>query len=85
MNEKIQIFQTDTGELQVRLDVQQDTVWLTQAQMVELFSTSKANISEHVKYILRRLNWKNRQLFGNSEQFKPKVLEKLPEISSLIT
>jgi len=29
----------------------EDTVWLTQAQMIELFQTSKANISEHIKHI----------------------------------
>lgn len=37
----------------IKLDVQveDDTVWLTQAQMVELFSSSKSNISEHLKSI----------------------------------
>jgi hypothetical protein len=28
-----------------------ETVWLTQAQMVELFQSSKANVSEHIKHI----------------------------------
>ena len=28
-----------------------DTVWLTQAQMVELFQSSKANISEHIMHV----------------------------------
>jgi hypothetical protein len=51
MTEPLQIYQTETGELQVRLDLQQDTVWLTQAQMVELFASSKANISEHIKHV----------------------------------
>jgi len=31
----------------------QDTVWLTQAQIVALFESSKANISEHIKHIYR--------------------------------
>jgi hypothetical protein len=37
----------------VRLEVvlDEDTVWLTQAQMVELFQSSKANVSEHIKHI----------------------------------
>ena len=51
MTGPLQIYQTETGELQVRLDLQQDTVWLTQAQMVELFASSKANISEHIKHV----------------------------------
>jgi hypothetical protein len=53
MTEQIQIFQTDTGELQVRLDVQQDTVWLTQAQMAELFDTTPENVLMHLKNIYK--------------------------------
>lgn len=49
---EIIIYQTDDGltRLDVRLDG--DTVWLTQAQLVELFQSSKANVSEHIKNIL---------------------------------
>ena len=39
----------ETLALDVR--VEDETVWLTQAQIVELFSSSKANISEHLKHI----------------------------------
>jgi hypothetical protein len=47
---EIVIFQPDaTVHLEVLLD--EDTVWLTQAQMVELFQSSKANVSEHIKHI----------------------------------
>jgi hypothetical protein len=39
---------------QAKIDVRFDgeTVWLTQAQLVELFDSSKANISEHIKHII---------------------------------
>lgn len=39
----------DTTRLEVRME--NDTVWLTQAQIIELFQSSKANISEHIKNI----------------------------------
>lgn len=39
----------DSLSLEVKLD--QDTVWLTQAQMVELFGSSKGNVSEHITNI----------------------------------
>lgn len=39
----------DEVKLEVRLE--EETVWLTQAQIVELFQSSKANISEHIKNI----------------------------------
>ena len=39
----------ETVKLDVRIE--DETVWLTQAQIVELFQSSKANISEHIKNI----------------------------------
>lgn len=46
------VYRDDAGR--VRLDVRfdGDTVWLTQAQLVELFDSSKANVSEHVKNVV---------------------------------
>jgi hypothetical protein len=47
---EIILYQPDNAvKLEVRLE--NETVWLTQAQMVELFNSSKANISEHIKNI----------------------------------
>ena len=39
----------DTISLEVRLE--NDTVWLSQAQIVVLFNSTKSNISEHIKHI----------------------------------
>ena len=49
---EIVMYQPDeTIRLEVRMD--EDTVWLTQQQMTELFSTSKQNISLHVNNIFK--------------------------------
>lgn len=48
-NEIILYQPDDTLTLDVR--VEDESVWLTQAQIVELFTSSKANISEHLKNI----------------------------------
>lgn len=49
---EIIIYQPDeTLSLDVR--VESETVWLSQAQIVELFASSKANISEHLSNIFR--------------------------------
>lgn len=50
-NGEIIIYQTDDGETKIDLKVEGETVWLTQAQIVELYKTSKANVSEHIKHI----------------------------------
>lgn len=47
---EIILYQLDEAiKLEVRME--DETVWLTQAQIVELFQSSKANISEHIKNI----------------------------------
>jgi hypothetical protein len=47
---EIILYQPDSS-VQLDVMVENETVWLTQAQMVTLFDSSKANISEHIKNI----------------------------------
>ena len=49
---EIVLYQPDnTTSLEVKLE--QDTVWLSQAQMVELFQTTKQNVSLHINNIFK--------------------------------
>lgn len=48
---QIVIYQSEDGTSELQVSLQDDTVWLTQAQIVEVFNSSKANISEHIKNI----------------------------------
>ena len=48
-NEIILYKPDETLALDVR--VEDESVWLTQAQIVDLFTSSKSNISEHIKHI----------------------------------
>ncbi|MBU0672983.1 MAG: virulence RhuM family protein [Candidatus Margulisbacteria bacterium] len=52
-NEKNQIiiYQANDGTPGIEVRFQGETTWLTQAQFVNLFGSSKANISEHIKHI----------------------------------
>ncbi len=50
-NSEILLYQTEDGQLKIQVRLENETVWLTQADMVELFQTSKSNISEHIKHI----------------------------------
>ena len=47
----ILIFTTEDNLVKIETQLQDESVWLTQAQMVELFQKSKATISEHIKNI----------------------------------
>ena len=48
---EIIIYQTDDGLANINVKIQDETVWLTQQQLVELYQSSKANVSEHIKHI----------------------------------
>ena len=45
------IYETDNNITKVSVRLEEETVWLTQAHLVELFQSSKANVSEHIKHI----------------------------------
>ena len=47
---EIILYQPD-NEVRLEVRLEDETVWLTQAQIVELFQSSKANVSEHIKNI----------------------------------
>lgn len=51
MTNEIIIYQTQDGKTKLNVKIENDTVWLSQAQMMDLFQSSKANISEHISNI----------------------------------
>ena len=51
MNSEILLYQDRDGVIKVDVRLEDETVWLTQAQMCELFQKSKATISEHIKNV----------------------------------
>ena len=53
LNNQIIIYQTEDGQTQVDVRMENETVWLTQAQMVELFQTTKQNVSLHVGNVFK--------------------------------
>ena len=53
MEEKnnIVIYQLEDGKTKIDVKLEDETVWLSQQQMAELFSTSRTNIIEHINNI----------------------------------
>ena len=47
----IVIYQTEDGDTKIDVRFVDDTVWLTQQQMAELFQSSRTNIVEHIRHI----------------------------------
>ena len=50
---KIIIYQTEDGQTQIDVRLESETVWLTQAQMAELFETDRTSIVRHINNIYK--------------------------------
>ena len=69
-NFPILIYQTTDGLTKVNVTLEEDTVWLTQDQMAELFQKAKSTINEHIKNIYadgELIEASTMRKFGNSE------------------
>ena len=51
MNSDILIYQNQEGNIKIDVRLQEETVWLTQSQMGQLFGKDKRTISEHISNI----------------------------------
>ncbi len=52
-NTELLMYQTEDGQTKIEVRMEDETVWLTQAQMAELFQTSKQNVSLHISNIFK--------------------------------
>ena len=53
MTNEIIIYQTENGQTQIDVRMENETVWLTQAQMAELFNTDRTSIVRHINNIYK--------------------------------
>ncbi len=51
MNNQIQIYTSQDGKVSLTVSFEKETVWLTQAQMAELFDKDVRTINEHIRNI----------------------------------
>jgi len=51
IDSQIILYQAPDGQTKIEVKLQDETVWLIQAQMAELFQTTKQNVSLHIKNI----------------------------------
>lgn len=50
---QIEIYRNENGATQINVMLEEDSLWLTQAQMAELFETTPQNITMHLQNIFR--------------------------------
>lgn len=51
--ENLVIFESEDRNVELRVPIEDETVWLTQAQMIELFGRDQSVISRHIRNIFR--------------------------------
>jgi hypothetical protein len=54
LNSEILLYQSDDGHIRIQVRLEDNTVWLTQADMAELFQTTKQNISLHIRNVFEQ-------------------------------
>lgn len=75
MNSEILIYQNPDGNINIDVRLENETVWLTQEQMQNLFGKSKATISEHIKNVFKE---------GKQHRNRRRVKKEKPDVDSLI-
>ncbi|RUO49643.1 RhuM family protein [Pseudidiomarina donghaiensis] len=53
MTNSIEIYQADDGKLELNVTLENETVWLTQLQMVELFGRDQSVLSRHIRNVFK--------------------------------
>ena len=68
---EIIIYQTNDNQTQIQVKFEQDTVWLTQKQIAEIFGTEVPAINKHIKNIL-----KSKELLSDTTISKMEMVQK---------
>lgn len=63
---EILIYQNAEGTIKIDVRLDEETVWLTQGQMAQLFGKDKRTVSEHIRNIFKEGNFKRMWLSGIS-------------------
>ena len=51
MDSGVIVYESADGQLRINVKLEDETAWLTQQQLAELFHTSRTNVVEHIKHI----------------------------------
>ena len=87
MTNEIIIYQTEDGQTQIDVRMENETVWLTQAQMAELFQKDQSVIARHILNVFKEGELEkdsNMQILHNTlSKYKPTAIYNLDVIISV--
>lgn len=73
MDNDIVIYQSVDGQTKIDVRFENETVWLTQQQMAELFQTSRTNVVEHIQHIYEEGELEQSSTCRNFRQVRQEV------------
>ena len=85
-NDKIIIYQTEDGQTKIDVRLENDTVWLTQAQMAELFEKDQSVVARHINNAIKdgELDESNMHFLHNTHyKYRPTKIYDLDVIISV--
>gem|GEM_PF-5185714 len=63
-NNDLLIYQTEDGKIKIGVRLENETVWMTQKAIAELYQKSINTIKEHIKKFMPKENLKKTKLFS---------------------
>lgn len=63
--DQIVIYQAKNGQTQIDVQLKEETIWLSQKQMAELFDKGRTTITEHIKNIFNERELKEKEVCRN--------------------
>ena len=78
---QIVLYQTEDGKTQIQVKLQEESVWLNQVQMAELFQRDKSTISEHIKNVFEEGELEKKRTVG---KFPIVQMEGKPQVTRTV-
>jgi len=75
----VELYKSPTGETQIEVRFENETVWILLNQIAELFERDNSLISRYLKIFIKKPNLIMTQLLQKIQQFKKKEKELSPE------
>ena len=79
-----QIVVYENGEVEIEVQLEEDSIFITQKQLAMLFDVETNTINYHIKNVFKQNELEKNQLFEKFEQFKKKATGKSQEMSNTI-
>lgn len=77
MNNSIEIYRSQDGSVQLNVKLENETVWLAQSQMAELFGVDRTSIVRHIRNIYKSEELEESSTCAKMHRFELKVNDRL--------